>query len=164
MLCPFFVSDLKIVYYNNYQSSIIIAMDKRRKIFCITYLNIKSFKTVQAKFSRKFNFNNYPQKSKIYRWVHKFQATGSLNNPNKKAENRRPSRKLTTRCHDNVDAVRDSVKRSPKKSPRRPSQELDLSRASLQRILKKDLQQYPYRIQIKHKLEVSCLSNKSLSY
>ena len=55
----------------------------------------------------------------------------------------------------NVDAVRDSVKRSPKKSPRRRSQELILSRTSLQRILKKDLQLYPYRIQIKNKLKLA---------
>ena len=40
---------------------------KEENIFCVTtYLETKSFKTVQAKFRRKFNFNNYPQKSPIY--------------------------------------------------------------------------------------------------
>ena len=126
---------------------------KEEKIFCVTiYLATKSFKTVQAKFRRKFNFNNYPQKSQIYRWAHKFQATGSLNNLNKKGETPRSGRKLTARSPDHVDAVRDSVGRSPKKSIRRRSQELGLSRASVQRIMVKDLQLYPYRIQIKHKL------------
>ena len=43
---------------------------------------------------RKFNFNNYPQKSQIYRWAHEFQATGSLNNLNKKGEIPRSCRKL----------------------------------------------------------------------
>ena len=44
----FLVSDLKIVYYNNYESS--ITMDKRGKIFYITtYLETKSFKTVSKK-------------------------------------------------------------------------------------------------------------------
>ena len=34
---------------------------REEKIFCITpYLEIKSFKTVQAKSRRKFKFNNYP--------------------------------------------------------------------------------------------------------
>ena len=51
----------------------------------------------------------------IYRWTHKFQATGSVNNLNKKSATPRSGRKLTARCPDNVDAVRDSVARSPKK-------------------------------------------------
>ena len=29
-------------------------------------------KTLQAKFRRTFNFNNYPKKIQSYRWVHKF--------------------------------------------------------------------------------------------
>ena len=65
----------------------------------------KSFITVQAKFCR----NNYSQKSQIYRRVHKFQATGAVNNLNNKAENLRFGWKLTIRCPDNVDAVRYSV-------------------------------------------------------
>ena len=30
-----------------------------------------------TKFNRKFNFNNYRQKSQIYRWVPKLQATST---------------------------------------------------------------------------------------
>ena len=37
-------------------------------------------------FTISLTFNNYLQKSQIDRWVHKFQATGSVNNLNKKAE------------------------------------------------------------------------------
>ena len=129
------------------------ALDKRGKIFCVsTHLETKSFKTVPAKFCGKFNFNNYPQRSQIYRWIYKFQATGSVNNLNKKAENPISGRELTASCPNNVDSVRDSVGKSSKKSLRRRSQELSISRASLQRILKDELQLYPYRIQIKHKL------------
>ena len=36
------------------------------KIFCVTYLESKSYKTVQAKFRRKFNFNTFPAKSAIH--------------------------------------------------------------------------------------------------
>ena len=103
---------------------------KEEKIFCVTtYLKIKSFKTVQAKFCWKFNFNNYSQKSQVYCWVHKFQATGSVSNPNKKAKNPRSGRKLTGRCPGDVDAVRDSVGRSLKKSLQRCSLEFNLSHA-----------------------------------
>ena len=112
-----------------------------------TYLETRSFKTAQAKFRSKFD--NYPQKSQIYHWVHKFQATGSVNNFKKKAENPRSGKKLTTRCPYNVDAVRDSVGRSPKKSLQSRSQELGLSHVSFQKIFK-DLQRYSYRIQLKH--------------
>ena len=84
---------------------------REEKVFCIsTYLETKSFKSMKAKFCRKFNFNNYPQKSQIYCWAPKFQTTGSVNNLNKKTENSRSGRKLTARCHDNVDAVTDSKK------------------------------------------------------
>ena len=108
-------------------------MDKRGKIFCVTFLETKSFKTVQAKFHRNFN---YSQKSQIYHWVHKFQATGSVNNLNKKAKNPRSGRKLNAKYPDNVDVVRDSVGTSLKKPLQRRSQELGLSHAPLQRILK----------------------------
>ena len=76
----------------------------------------------------------------------------SVNNLNKKAENPRCNRKLTARCPDNVNAVRDSIGRSLKKSFRRRSLEPGLSHASLQRILMKDFLLYPYRIQNKYKL------------
>ena len=66
----------------------------------------------------------------------------------KKGQKSRSGRKFTA----NVDAVRDSVGRSPKKSLRRRSQELGLSRSSVHKILKNDLQLYPYRIQIKQTL------------
>ena len=60
----------------------------------------KSFKTVQAKFLKKFNFDYYSQKRQIYRWVLKFQATGSVNNFNKMTEYPRSNRKLTARSPD----------------------------------------------------------------
>ena len=108
-----------------------------------TYSETKSFKTVQAKFRSKFNFDNYPQKSQIYPWIHNFQDTGTLKSLNKKTE----IPNLAEYWQQDILTMR-----SPKKSPRRRSQELSLSHASLQRILNKDLQLYPYRIQIKHKL------------
>ena len=107
---------------------------------------------LQSKFRSKFSFNNYSQKSHIYRSVHISQTTGSINHLNKKPENPISGRKLTVRYPDNVDAVRGSVGRSPKNSLQKRFQEFGLSRTSLQRILKKDLPQYLYRMQIKRKL------------
>ena len=118
----FFVSNLKMIYNNNYLSSITMPWTRKKKIFCVTIY-------LEAKFRRKFNFNNYHQKSQNYRWVHTFHATGSVNNLNKKAENPRSVRKLTARCFNNLDVVRDSIDWSPKKSLWKRSQELGLSRA-----------------------------------
>ena len=112
----FFVSDLKIVYNNNYQSLITMPWTGGENILRHFLFGDKSFKIVKAKFRRKSNFNNYPQKNQIYRLVHKFQATGSVNNLNKKTENPSPGRKFTIIFPDNVDTVRDSVGRSQKKS------------------------------------------------
>ena len=47
----------------------------------------KIIQNLQAKSCWEFNFNNFPQKTQIYRWIHKFQATGLIDNLNKKAEN-----------------------------------------------------------------------------
>ena len=42
----FFVSDLKTVYYNNYQSSTTMPWTREEKIFCFSiYLETKSLKT-----------------------------------------------------------------------------------------------------------------------
>ena len=70
----------------------------------------------------------------------------------KKAENPRPGMMFTARYPIIVDVVRDTVGRSLKNSLLRLCYELGLSPASLQKILKKDHQLYPCRIQIKNKL------------
>ena len=91
------------------------AWEKTEKIFCVTIIWRQNHSKLQAKFRRKFNFNNYPQKSQMYRWVHKFQATGSVSNLIMKVENPCSGRKLIPKCPDNVDVMRDSVGRSVKR-------------------------------------------------
>ena len=130
-----------------------MAWSIEEKTFCVTlHLETKSLKTVQARYRRRFNFNNFPHKFQITRWVKRFKDTGTLIKSTKKGQKSTSGRKLTARSLENVDTVRDSVGRSPKKSLRRRSQELGLSRSSVHRILKNDLQLYPPRIQIKQTL------------
>ena len=115
ILCSFFL-DFKIVYYNNYLILGHHVLDKRGKYFVSLLIWRQNHsKLCKQNFSRKINLNNYPQKSQMYHCVHKFQATGSVNNLNKKTENPISGRTLTARYPDNVDAVRDSVGRSPKR-------------------------------------------------
>ena len=89
------------------------------RIFCITtYLVTRLFKTVQAKFCRKFNFNNYSQNSQISRSVHKSQSTGSVNSLNKKAENSRSRRSWlqdVLRIWMQCEILWEGVRKSPSK-------------------------------------------------
>ena len=116
-----------------------MARSLEKKTFCVTlYLEKKSLKTVQARYRRRFDFNNFPHKFQITRWVKKFKDTATLINSTKKGQKLTSGRKLTARSLENVDAVRDSVGQSPKKSLRRCSQELRLSLSSAHRILRND--------------------------
>ena len=61
-------------------------------------------------------------------------------------------RKKSARTEENIAAVRNSVGRSSKKSVLRCSQELEMTRESLWRVLTSDLHLYAYKIQIKQQL------------
>ena len=96
---------------------------KDEKILCITtYLETKSFKTVQAKFCRKFSFNNYPQKPQISsHWISK--------QPQQEGRNtqfwQEADCKISRQCEcSESETLWDSVRRSPKKSTQSCSQEL----------------------------------------
>ena len=102
-----FVSDLKIVYYIHYLSLIIMPFTQKEKIFCISYLETKSFITMPANFFMKFD--NYSQKAKFIVGSTNFKPQVSVNNLNKKTKNPRSCRKLTARRPNNLDVVRDSV-------------------------------------------------------
>ena len=112
----FFVSDLKIVYYKNYESSVTMPWTREENIFS-SHLIWKQYRSKLWKqnFAGSLTLENCPQKIQFYRWLRRFQATRSANNLNKKAENPRRGKKLTARCPENMETVRDSV-RSPKNS------------------------------------------------
>ena len=102
-----------------------MAWSIEKKTFCVTlYLDTKSLITVQAKYHRRFNFNNFPHKFQINRWVKKFKDTETLEKSTKKGQKSTIGRKLTARSPGNVDAARDFVGQSPKRSLWRCSQEL----------------------------------------
>ena len=117
-----YLSLFQSIYLSIYLSGVSIYMGPMWLLITLLIIMLCSF------LFQIWNFYNYPQKSQIYCWVDKFQTIGPVNNLNKKAENPRSGRKLTARCSDNMNVVRDSVGRSPKKSLRRCFQELDLSR------------------------------------
>ena len=118
------------------------------------YLKYKSFAKAQNDFKRHFHSKDSPSKQLITYWVKKFRKYGTVHNLNVKnpAKESHSGRPRSVRNQANIDNVSESVGRSPKKSLRRRGQELNISRSSLKVILVKDLNMYPYRIQIKQSL------------
>ena len=76
--------------------------------------------------------------------VQKFVTKGSVLDCRKE----KAGAPITARSLANVDRVRGSVQQSPKKSLRHRSQELGISVTSLHRMLRKDLNKFPYKISI----------------
>ena len=129
------------------------SIQEKTFFFVETYFETKSFCAVQRGFRRKFQCRHYPDKRFIYRSTQKFREHGTVLNLNARGKRDTYSgRPKSARSQENIDAIRDSLGRSPRKSLRRRSQELGINRESIRRILVKDLQLYLYRIQIKHKL------------
>jgi hypothetical protein len=62
---------------------------------------------------------------------------------------------------ENTDGVRVALQRSPSKSTRKAAAQLGISRQSLQRILKSDLNLYPYKMTVLPKLTVQ---NKHMAF
>ena len=159
-----FVSDLKTVCYNNYQSLITMPWTREEKYFVSLIWRQDHSKLCKQDFTANLTSQLSPEKPHLSLGT---QISGLRVSKQPQQEGQiwqevdckisyqcgsRSGMKLTARSPINVDPVKDSVGMSLKKSLQRHFQKLGLSRALLQRILKKDLQLYPYRIQIKHKL------------
>ena len=89
-----------------------------------------------------------PQQKFIQYTVQKFMTKGTVLARRKE----KAGAPITARSPANVDRVRASVQQSPKKSLRRRSQELGISVTGLQRMLRKDLNNFPYKISTCQKL------------
>ena len=70
----------------------------------------------------------------------------------------RSGRPRSVRTENNTETVRQSLEQSPRKSTRRLSQETDLSRSSVTRIINQDLEVLPYKMQI---LQLKTDANKA---
>ena len=111
----------------------------------------KSYFQVRHSFCHEFNVHTRdgPKNNTIKRIVKHFEDKSIVINTNKGNSGRPVS---VTKIQANIDKVRNSTINSPKKSHRRLSQELRMSSSSVFRILRKELQLYPYSISVRHKL------------
>ena len=110
----------------------------------------KCYETVRRRYAREFNvrYVEAPHQKFIQYTVQKFMTKGTVLD----CRQGKAGAPITARSPANIDRVRASVQQSPKKSLRRRSLELGISVTSLQRMLRKDLSKFPYKISTCHKL------------
>lgn len=94
-----------------------------------------------------FGRDNAPKDTTVRRLVIKFEESGSV------GDIKTPVRCRTSRSAENIAAVRESVAENPGTSIRHRSQQIDIPRSSLHRILTKYLNLHPYKIQLTQELK-----------
>ena len=93
-----------------------------------------------------FGRERAPNETTVRRLIKKFEDTGSTGDI-------KSPRSRSSRSVENIAIVRDSVIASPKKSVRRRSQQMDIKKSSVHRILTKDLHMNAYKIQLTQELK-----------
>ena len=112
------------------------------------YLETKSLVQTQREYRKHFGVKQAPSPAAIKKIVQKFEVHGTCHNRNKGNSGRRVSARIEVK----VETVRQSTVRSPRKSLRRRSSEVGLTKSTVQRIMKQDLNLYPYKLEIKQTL------------
>jgi len=123
-----------------------LSAEGRVKIINLFYLNGKSITLTRR--AARTQLNIVISEDVIRGIVKKFQNYGSVVKSGKKS----PGRPKSARTQQAVKKVQGSVLLDPKLSHRRRALQLDISRTTTQRILKKDLGHKAYRITIVQQL------------
>ena len=124
-------------------------LDINQRIFCIQEI-IKGtpYTTIQQLFGARYPGVLQPSYKCLYNLKKKFEQHGTLQNRQRDGSGR-PSTGMSL---ENALATWESVEEQPDISTRRRSAMLDIPRTTLQRVLRKELGLYPYRITKKHAL------------
>ena len=112
-----------------------------------SYFSTKSVVVTEREFRREFPGRKAPCRKTITKIAEKFRNTGSVRNDNKG----HGGRYVAVRTRATVQAVRKHLEQSPRKSTRRLSQEVGISRTTVQRIIHNDLKLFPNKVQILQK-------------
>ena len=102
---------------------------------------------VQRRFHATYGPHYEPTRRTIYAIHAKFMETGSVN------DQPRSGRPRSGRSEENQEVVETTFVQDQTKSIRRASLELNISRATIHRLLRKDIGMYPYKLQIVQSLE-----------
>jgi len=123
------------------------AKEQRVIIVKSLYKYEESYVETIRKFRGIFCRRNAPYQSAVQRMIKKFEETGSI------MESKLPARYRTGRSLDNIAAVSESDAESSGISIRHRSQQLNIPRSTMQRILMKDLHLHAYKIQLTQELK-----------
>jgi len=115
--------------------------------------NKRSIVLTQRAYTRHFGVRKPPYKQTILSLFRRFQIQGSVSDLSC------AGRPRSGRSQDNIQRVRRSIKEEPSTSTRRRSQQLEMSRTSLQRI-QGMLHAYPYKIQLVQELKPTDYRNR----
>lgn len=121
--------------------------EERIQIVQIYYENGRSITNTIRRLRVVFHQNHIPSNTAIRNLMAKFERTGSV------LDVKSPLRPRNVRSVENIAMVNESVTESPKTSIRHRSQQLAISRSSLQRILTNDLRLHAYKIQLTQELK-----------
>ena len=130
-----------------------MTFSKEQKVLIVKlWYKFESPVEVRRKFCNEMGLRSLrdgPSRHAIYRIVHHFEHKFSVEKKNKGYSGRSP---LKTKDANKIAEVQESVNQTPGKSIRQRSSELDVSRMSLQRILRRELDLFPYIISVRHVL------------
>lgn len=120
-----------------------------QRIFIVKthYKNGENFTQTIRRLREHFGRHNRPSRTGVQNLIKKFEETGSVKNLET------PVRLRSARSVENIDAVTGSVNENPGTSIRHRSQQLDITRSSMQRILTKDLHLHAYKVQLTQELK-----------
>ena len=105
--------------------------EQRVKIIEFYFENERSIVATQRSYMRNFNVRHPPSRPAIMNLVARFQEYGSV------SDKPRSGRGRSVRTRENTEAAKRSIEENPTTSTRRRSQELGISRSSLQRYSKR---------------------------
>ena len=123
-------------------------LTKEQRIFVVSkYLETKSYNEIIRAFRVRFPDRVVPYKTTIQRNVKKYMEHGTSLNLNKQFSGRR----RTARSVENIEEARIELQNNPGNFSLRRNN-LELTRSSLQRIIKNDLKWHPFKILTRHQL------------
>ncbi|KAF2352904.1 Protein of unknown function DUF4817 [Trinorchestia longiramus] len=118
-----------------------------QRVFVVTtYVRTGSIKQVQHSFAECFPDRRLPCLSVIQNNIRKYQTKGTCLNLNKGCSGRRK----TVRTEENTEMVRTIIEENETVSCRKNNSLL--SKSSFNRIVKRDLKWYPYKMHLRHQL------------
>ena len=106
-----------------------------------------SVRQTQRLFNKEFGINSASTRQTIYAIHCKFMETGSV------IDAQKSGRPWSGRSEENIWVLEEAYALSQGKSIRRAAVELEISQSSIQRMLRKVIESFPYKLQTVHKLE-----------